>query len=154
VQAALRAFAGRPEEAVAIQLFQLYDRITSQIREVSQAELVRAHALAREQGARGLTSFLALQLGSRALSAWQLPDAGRWAEVALQSYTELSVKDAVYERRLNRSAAFLYVVALESGDKAFQAQVLREHRDKIEAYSAHREQTSGRSTREVTRRSS
>ena len=136
VQAALRQFEGQAEETAAIQLFQLYDRITSQEHEVPTAQLDAAIAEARAQGATGLAAFLQLQLGGRALGAGQPARARPLAEAALEAFIALEREDPAYTTRANLCAAFLYNVAGASGDEHFVARVLQQHRARIEAYIA------------------
>jgi hypothetical protein len=136
VKAALKQFAGQTDEVAAIRHFQLYDRITSQQHEVPAAEIEHARAEAEAAGADGLAAFLALQLGGRELAAGKPAAARKHAEAALRAYLALSANDAAYTPRTNMCAAFLYNVAQASGNEAFQARVLRDHRARIEAYIA------------------
>ena len=131
----MNVFAGDPAELAAIRQFQLYDRITSQEREDPAAEIERASLDAASAGTRGLSAFLGLQLAARALGAGNFADARERAETALQVLLKLNEDDPAYTSRTNMSAAFLYNVQA-SGNPAFQAQVLRDYRPRIDAYLA------------------
>ena len=136
VTAALKAFAGKDAEQGVIRLFQLYDRITSQEREVPSADIERGITDAADARAGGLSAFFALQLGARSLAAGDVAAARNIAETSLADFMQLSATDPAYETRANLCAAFLYNVAQASGDRAFQTKVLRAHRPRIEAYAA------------------
>ena len=70
------------------------------------------------------------------MAAGDFATARNNAEAALQVLLTLSVEDPAYTSRTNMCAAFLYNVVRASGDAAFQAQLLRDHRPRIEAYIA------------------
>jgi hypothetical protein len=134
VQAALQLFAGKPDEQTAIELFQLYDRVTSQERPVHPDELKLGAAKAEGAGASGLAAFLLLQLASRALADGDLEGARRIGEDILNRFAALAKGGTLYESRMNLSAAFLYSVADRAGDPGFKASILASYRSNIEAY--------------------
>ncbi|MEX5255095.1 CHAT domain-containing protein [Kocuria arenosa] len=134
VRAALKAFSGHSSETKAIKLFQLYDRITSQVHKVTMSDLMKGQSLAKQVGASGAVAFLTLQLADHALKTGKATLARRQAEDALQTYSELANDDSAYESKRNLAAAFLYNVAQASGDTSLIEKVLRTHGDEIRAY--------------------
>jgi hypothetical protein len=134
VEAALALFADQREERRAVQLFQLYDRITSQETPVSSDEFAWGVAEAAAAGASGLVAFIELQQASRALEAGNIESSRELALDAVARFASLT-EDPVFQERMNLAAALLYSVAERSGDPTFRNFVLMAYQKNIEAYA-------------------
>jgi hypothetical protein len=131
---ALRLFAEQPDEMTAIRLYQLYDKIVSQQNSVTREELTAGQAVAERAGAWGLVAFLYFQLAFEALAIHAIEDASTAIQEAMERFAMLVEVDALYQKRFNMCATFLFEVATRSGDLEFQDAVSMRYGSNIKEF--------------------